>query len=277
MLTRLYTIFSLLILSNLYAQEGKIFDVEYDVKNQTVQTLGFTIAKCSNTSIQNAWTDWVKARNGKLALLNKNEANEVTFKNSPEKYKATLNLVDEGNDSLTVITTMMDSNGMFVTSSSMDYPEIYERLRDLSYEMRKGCYRYELTQANEYMIRLSNQNLDLQKQKGKLMQSMLKNQNELLKLETKKNIETEKLSTIESDLIMTTDDGKIDKLMKQKTKVESSYYSYDTKITKLNEAIKAANIQMEQLETSSAGVNQISTSQSKLIESLRSRLNNIFR
>ncbi len=277
MLTRLYTIFSLLILSNLYAQEGKIFDVEYDVKNQTVQTLGFTIAKCSNTSIQNAWTDWVKARNGKLALLNKNEANEVTFKNSPEKYKATLNLVDEGNDSLTVITTMMDSNGMFVTSSSMDYPEIYERLRDLSYEMRKGCYRYELTQANEYMIRLSNQNLDLQKQKGKLMQSMLKNQNELLKLETKKNIETEKLSTIESDLIMTTDDGKIDKLMKQKTKVESSYYSYDTKITKLNEAIKTANIQMEQLETSSAGVNQISTSQSKLIESLRSKLNNIFR
>lgn len=261
----------------LFAQEGKLFDVEYDVKGQTVNTLGFTMAKCSQISIQNAWMNWVKARNGKLALLNKNEANEVRFKNSPESYKATLNLVDEGNDSLTVITTLVDGNGMYANASSVDYPEIYERLKDLSFEMRKGCYRYELTQANEYMIRLSNQNLELQKQKGKAMQNLLKNQNELLKLETQKNSVTEKLSTIESDLMQATDDRKIDKLMRQKQKVEGDYYGLDSKIGKLNESIKGGNIQLEQIEQSLSGGMEVYQSQSHLIESLRSKLNEIYR
>ncbi|ADX67014.1 MULTISPECIES: hypothetical protein [Weeksella] len=264
-------------LSPLFAQEGKLFDVEYDVKGQTVNTLAFTMAKCSQISIHNAWVNWVKARNGKLTLLNKNEANEVRFKNSPENYKTTLNLVDEGTDSLTIITTLVDEKGMFVNASSVDYPEIYERLKDLSFEMRKGCYRHELTQANEYMIRLSNQNLDLHKQKGKVMKSLLKNQNELLKLETQKNSVTEKLSTIESDLMQASDDKKIDKLMRQKQKVESNFYGLDSKIGRLNESIKEGNIQLEQIEQTLSGVTEVYQSQSNLIENLRRKLNEIYR
>lgn len=274
---RIAFVFSIFLSSILLAQEGKLFEVEYDVKKQTIQTLGFTIAKCSNISIQNTWTDWVKARNGKLALLNKNEANDVTFKNSPEKYKVNLNLVDEGNDSLTVITTLVDTNGMFVSSSSMDYQEIYSKLQDLSYEMRKGCYRYELTQANEYLMRLTKQTIDAQSNKANLMKKTLKNQNEFLKLETKKNLESQKISTIESQLSFEEDDKQISKLSNQKNKSESKYNSYDTKSAKLNTAIQSANIEMEQIDVTIEGYDKSIKAQNDLIETLKSKLNNIYR
>ena len=274
---RIAFVFSIFLSSFLLAQEGKLFEVEYDVKKQTIQTLGFTIAKCSNISIQNTWTDWAKARNGKLALLNKNEANDVTFKNSPEKYKVNLNLVDEGNDSLTVITTLVDTNGMFVNSSSMDYQEIYSKLQDLSYEMRKGCYRYELTQANEYLMRLTKQTIDAQSNKANLMKKTLKNQNEFLKLETKKNLESQKISTIESQLSFEEDDKQISKLSNQKNKSESKYNSYDTKSAKLNTAIQSANIEMEQIDLTIQGYNKSIKAQNDLIETLKSKLNNIYR
>lgn len=274
---RIAFVFSIFLSSFLLAQEGKLFEVEYDVKKQTIQTLGFTIAKCSNISIQNTWTDWAKARNGKLALLNKNEANDVTFKNSPEKYKVNLNLVDEGNDSLTVITTLVDTNGMFVNSSSMDYQEIYSKLQDLSYEMRKGCYRYELTQANEYLMRLTKQTIDAQSNKANLMKKTLKNQNEFLKLETKKNLESQKISTIESQLSFEEDDKQISKLSNQKNKSESKYNSYDTKSAKLNTAIQSANIEMEQIDVTIEGYDKSIKAQNDLIETLKSKLNNIYR
>ena len=274
---RIAFVFSIFLSSILLAQEGKLFEVEYDVKKQTIQTLGFTIAKCSNISIQNTWTDWAKARNGKLALLNKNEANDVTFKNSPEKYKVNLNLVDEGNDSLTVITTLVDTNGMFVNSSSMDYQEIYSKLQDLSYEMRKGCYRYELTQANEYLMRLTKQTIDAQSNKANLMKKTLKNQNEFLKLETKKNLESQKISTIESQLSFEEDDKQISKLSNQKNKSESKYNSYDTKSAKLNTAIQSANIEMEQIDLTIEGYDKSIKAQNDLIETLKSKLNNIYR
>ena len=274
---RIAFVFSIFLSSILLAQEGKLFEVEYDVKKQTIQTLGFTIAKCSNISIQNTWTDWAKARNGKLALLNKNEANDVTFKNSPEKYKVNLNLVDEGNDSLTVITTLVDTNGMFVNSSSMDYQEIYSKLQDLSYEMRKGCYRYELTQANEYLMRLTKQTIDAQSNKANLMKKTLKNQNEFLKLETKKNLESQKISTIESQLSFEEDDKQISKLSNQKNKSESKYNSYDTKSAKLNTAIQSANIEMEQIDVTIEGYDKSIKAQNDLIETLKSKLNNIYR
>lgn len=261
----------------LLAQEGKLFEVEYDAKKQTVQTLGYTIAKCSNTSIDNTWRDWVKARNGKLALLNKYEANEITFKNSPEKYKVNLNLVDEGNDSLTVITTLLDGNGMYLNSSSMDYAEVYEKLKDLSFEMRKGCYRYELTQANEYMMRLTKQSIDAQTTKANLMKKMLKNQNEFLKLETKKNLEAQKIATIDSQLSFEEDEKKLNKLYNQKAKSETKYNTYDAKSSKLNQAINAANIEMEQLDLTLDGVNKTIKAQNELIQTFKSKLNNIYR
>lgn len=235
----LVLVFSLLFTNAIYAQENEgLFEVEYELNGQQMKSFGYSVENCAQSLVYNTWQNWVLNKGGSFNILKKYEANNIQFKNSEDQYKVTLSIVEDSPVKLTLINTLMDQNGMYFSESNPDFSEIYERLRDLSFQTRQACVRNNLKVANESMIRVSKQNVDLQTKKGASIKSYLKANNELLKLENKKTMLIEKLDLIQNQLERASDDKKVDVLMKKKAKTEANFVSVDTKIQTLTAKVK---------------------------------------
>ena len=233
----------------LSAQENEnIFEVEYDQNGIKVKSLAFSIENCSQTNIYNTWQNWVMNKGGSFNILKKYEGTNLQFKNSDDRYKATLSIVEDVPSKYTIINTLTDQNGMYFSESNPDFNEIYEKLIDLSYQTRIGCARNSLKVANESMIRLSKQNVSLQSRKGSAIKSYLISNNELLKLENKKMSLIDQLDLIQNQLDRASDDKLISNLMKKKTKLEGKFVSLESKISSLTTKVSLAEQESSMLD-----------------------------
>ncbi len=267
---RYLILLSLMIAGNFSkAQENEtLFAVEYELGGNKIDAYAYSVENCSQSIIHNAWQNWVLSKEGSFNILKKYEANNLQFKNSDDAYKATLNIVEDAPTKYTIINTLMDQNGMYFTENNPDFTEIFERLKDLSFQTRRACVRNSLKFSNEMMIKLNKQTVDLQTKKGNDIKSYLKSTNELLKLEYRKNLVGEKLDLLENQLERASDDKKIEALMKKRNRVEKQFISLENNIETLNSKLKS-------LEESSNGLDGQIDILSSQIGSQRTLTNNL--
>ena len=274
-----FTLALSLLLSGLsFAQENEgLFEVEYELNGKQNQSFAYTVENCSQSTVHTTWQNWVLNKGGSFSILKKNEASNLQFKNSNDRYKVILSIVEDSPTQLTLINTLIDQNGMNFSTNNPDFNEIVEKLKDLSYQSRKACVRTNLKTANEAMIKLSKQNVDLQAKKGSTIKTYLKSTNELLKLENKQVLITDKLDLIENQLERASDDKMIDGLMKKKDKEVKKYKSLEVSIQDLTQKVETADV------TNNALTEQINTITSQLqvqrtaIDNLKVKFNGIQR
>lgn len=224
-----------------YGQENEgLFAVEYEMNGKQMNSFAYSVENCSQSLVYSTWQNWVVNKGGSSTILKKYEANNLQFKNSDDRYKVTLSVVEDSPTKLTLINTLVDQNGMYFSESNPDFNEIYEKLRDLAFNTKKACVRNNLKVANESMITLSKENVSLQTKKGTAIKSYLKSNNSLLKLENRKTILGEKLELLENQLERSSDDKKIDALMKKKNKTLASFRSVDENINTLTGKVTMA-------------------------------------
>ncbi|MBF0598149.1 hypothetical protein [Faecalibacter rhinopitheci] len=269
---------SLLFTGSVFGQENEgLFAVEYEMNGQQMNSFGYSVENCSQTLVHNTWQNWVLNKGGNFNILKKYEANNLQFKNSEDKYKVILSIVEDTPVKFTLINTLIDQNGMYFSENNPSFNEIYEKLKDLSYQTRRACVRNNLKVANESMIRVSKQNVDLQTKKGNSIKSYLKSSNELLKLENKKNLLGEKLDLIENQLERATEDKKVEVLMKKKDKVESNFHSVDGKIQTLTAKVTMSEETSQALDEQIDQVTSQLQTQRSNIENLKTKFNSIER
>lgn len=269
---------SLLFTGSVFGQENEgLFAVEYEMNGQQMNSFGYSVENCSQTLVHNTWQNWVLNKGGNFNILKKYEANNLQFKNSEDKYKVILSIVEDTPVKFTLINTLIDQNGMYFSENNPSFNEIYEKLKDLSYQTRRACVRNNLKVANESMIRVSKQNVDLQTKKGNSIKSYLKSSNELLKLENKKNLLGEKLDLIENQLERATEDKKVEVLMKKKDKVESNFHSVDGKIQTLTAKVTMSEETSQVLDEQIDQVTSQLQTQRSNIENLKTKFNSIER
>lgn len=254
-----------------------LFAVEYEMNGKQINSFAYSVENCTQTLAHNTWQNWVLNKGGNFNLIKKYEATNLQFKNSDDRYKVILSVVEDSPTKLTLINTLIDQNGMYFSESNPDFNEIYEKLKDLSFQTRKACVRNNLKVANESMIRLSKQNVDLQSRKGSSIKTYLKSTNELLKLENKKYLVGESLDLIENQLERASDDKKIDVLMKKKLKAESKFKSLDAKIQELTTKVTLEESNSQTLDNQLDVVSSQLKSQRINIELLKSKFNTIKR
>lgn len=269
---------SLLFTGSVFGQENEgLFAVEYEMNGQQMNSFGYSVENCSQTLVHNTWQNWVLNKGGNFNILKKYEANNLQFKNSEDKYKVILSIVEDTPVKFTLINTLIDQNGMYFSENNPSFNEIYEKLKDLSYQTRRACVRNNLKVANESMIRVSKQNVDLQTKKGNSIKSYLKSSNELLKLENKKNLLGEKLDLLENQLERATEDKKVEVLMKKKDKVESNFHSVDGKIQTLTAKVTMSEETSQALDEQIDQVTSQLQTQRSNIENLKTKFNSIER
>ncbi len=263
----------LVLLGNLgFAQDNQeLFEVEYELNGKQNQSYAYTVENCSQNTIYNTWQNWVLNKAGNFSILKKHEANNLQFKNSDDRYKVILSIVEDSPTQFTIINTLTDQNGMSFSNSNPDFNEIYEKLRDLSYQSRKACVRTALKGANESLIRLTKENVAIQSKKGTSIKSYLKSSNELLKLENKQALLVDKLDLLENQLERATDDKQIDQLMKKKNKIVSKATGLETSIQSLVVKIATAEEQNRVLDQKVEEINNLYKSQRINLESLKSK------
>lgn len=254
------------------AQENEnLFEVEYELNGKQMNSFAYSVENCSQSLVHSMWQNWVLNKGGSFNILKKYEANNLQFKNSDDKYKVVFSVVEDGPNKLTLINTLIDQNGMPFSETNPDFKEIYEKLLDLSFQTRKGCVRNSLKVANETLIRLSTQNVDLQSKKGSAIKSSLKSYNDLLKLENKKALVAEKYELIENQLERATEDKKIETLMKKKNKTESSLTSLEIKVQDLTAKVATAEESSQALNTQIDVVTEQLQTQRTMTEALKSK------
>lgn len=269
---------SLLFSGVSFAQENEgLFAVEYEMNGRQMNSYAYSVENCSQTTVHNTWQNWVLNKAGSFNILKKNEANNLQFKNSQDSYKIILSIVEDSPTKLTLINTLQDQNGMYFSENNPDYNEIYEKLRDLSYQSRRACVRNNLRVANESMIRLSKQNVELQTKKGSSIKSYLKSNNELLKLENKRTLVGEKLELIENQLERASDDKQIDVLMKKKTKEVNKFKTLEDKIQVLTGKVTMAEENNNVLDGQIDVVTSQLQTQRSAIDNLKSKFESIER
>lgn len=269
---------SLLFSGVSFAQENEgLFAVEYEMNGRQMNSYAYSVENCSQTTVHNTWQNWVLNKAGSFNILKKNEANNLQFKNSQDSYKIILSIVEDSPTKLTLINTLQDQNGMYFSENNPDYNEIYEKLRDLSYQSRRACVRNNLRVANESMIRLSKQNVELQTKKGSSIKSYLKSNNELLKLENKRTLVGEKLELIENQLERASDDKQIDVLMKKKTKEVNKFKTLEDKIQVLTGKVTMAEEYNNVLDGQIDVVTSQLQTQRSAIDNLKSKFESIER
>lgn len=221
------------------AQDNEtLFAVEYEMNGKQIDSYAYSVENCSQTLVVNTWQNWVLSKEGSFNILKKNEANNLHFKNSDDSYKVTLSIIEDTPNKLTVINTLLDQNGMYFSVNNPGFEEIYERLKDLSFQTRKACVRNNVKFSNEMMIKLNKQNVSLQTQKANEIKAYLKATNDLLKLEYRKNLMGEKLDLLENQLERASDDKKIDALMKKRNRTEKQFKTLESNSESLNTKIK---------------------------------------
>lgn len=226
-------------ITNAQTDEG-LFEVEYELNGQDLKSYAFTTENCQANTIYKSWENWVTNKEGSSSFLKKHEASNITFKNSQDVYKSIISLVEEENGKTTIINTLTDQNGMTFNENSLEFNKIYTSLHDLANKTKQACVRNELKLANEGLIRLTKDNADAQMKKGTSIKSYLKNSNSLLKLESQKQVLSDKLDLLTNQLERSADDKTVDKLMKRKLKTENSLNSIESKVSDLNTKIQSA-------------------------------------
>ena len=269
---------SLLFSGASYAQENEgLFAVEYEMNGKQINSFAYSVENCSQTTAHNTWQNWVLNKAGSFSILKKNEASNLQFKNSQDRYKIILSIVEDSPTKFTLINTLIDQNGMYFSESNPDFNEIYEKLRDLSYQSRRACVRNNLRVANEAMIKLSKQNVELQTKKGSSIKSYLKSNNELLKLENKRTLIGDKLDLLENQLERASDDKQIDVLMKKKTKEVNKFQSLEDKISVLTGKVTMAEDNNNVLDNQIDVVTSQLQTQRTAIDNLRAKFDAIER
>lgn len=271
---------TMLLSFEVIAQEQKdetLFKVEYELNGQGLESYAFAVNNCAQTTVYNAWHNWIVNKGGSTNLLKKYEASNVKFKNSDDIYKAILSFVEDTPTKFTVITTLTDQNGMSLNDSSPEFTEIYERLRDLSFQSRKACVRNDLRFANELLMKLSRQTVEVQTKKGAVLKNSLRDGNELLKLENKHQQLGEQLDLLENQLERASDDKMVDAVMKKKNKTESNFQSVDGKLSELTQKIEQAEVQDTILDKDLDRLTWQLQTQREIIRKLRSNYTTIVR
>ena len=161
--------------------------------------------------------------------------------------------------------------------SFADFSEIYERLKDFSFQTRRACVRNNLKFGNEMMIKLNKQNVSLQTQKGNEIKAYLKSTNDLLKLEYRKNLLGEKLDLLENQLERASDDKKIDVLMKKKNKAEKQFINLENEVEKVSGKIKFFEENSDVIDSQIDGLSSQIKSQRAMTENFRRKLESIER
>ena len=133
---RYFFLLSLMIVGGFgKAQENEtLFAVEYNLNGSQIDSYAFSVENCSQNLVLNTWQNWVLSKEGTFNILKKYEATNLHFKNSDDFYKSTLNIIEDSPTKFTVINTLVDQNGMFFSESNPDFSEIYERLKDFSFQ-----------------------------------------------------------------------------------------------------------------------------------------------
>lgn len=261
---------------NAQSDEG-LFEVEYEMNGQDLKSFAFSTDNCSQSLIVKSWENWVTNKEGSSGFLKKHEASNIKFKNSQDIYKSVISLVEEENGKTTVINTLTDQNGMTFNSHSAEFDKIYNQLQDLAIKTKQGCVRNELKLANENMIRLTKENADAQLKKGNSIKSYLKNNNTLLKLESKKQVLGDKLDLIVNQLERESDDKVTDGLMKKKIKTENALRTIEDQVVSLNGKIQTAEENDKGLD---AKINQLTSQiqqQRSMSENLKKKFSSIVR
>jgi chromosome segregation ATPase len=260
------------------AQENEtLFAVEYELGGNKIDSYAYSVENCSQSIIHNAWQNWVLSKEGSFNILKKFEANNLHFKNSDDSYKVSLSIVEDAPTKYTIINTLIDQNGMYFSENNPDFSEIFERLKDLSFQTRRACVRNSLKFSNEMMIKLNKQTVDLQTKKGNDIKNHLKSTNELLKLEYRKNLVGEKLDLLENQLERAVDDKKVDALMKKRNKVEKQFISLEDNIETLSNKIKSLEINSNGLDGQIEILTSQIGSQRVLTNNLKDKLENLQR
>lgn len=261
---------------NAQSDEG-LFEVEYEMNGQDLKSFAFSTDNCSQSLIVKSWENWVTNKEGSSGFLKKHEAGNIKFKNSQDVYKSVISLVEEENGKTTVINTLTDQNGMTFNSSSAEFDKIYNQLQDLAVKTKQSCVRNELKLANENMIRLTKENADAQLKKGNSIKSYLKDNNTLLKLESKKQVLGDKLDLIVNQLERESDDKATDGLMKKKIKTENALRTIEDQVVSLNGKIQMAEENDKGLD---AKINQLTSQiqqQRSMSENLKKKFSSIAR
>lgn len=261
---------------NAQSDEG-LFEVEYEMNGQELKSFAFSTDNCAQNLIVKSWENWVTNKEGSSAFLKKHEASNIKFKNSQDVYKSVISLVDEESGKTTVINTLTDQNGMTFNSNSAEFDKIYTQLQDLATKTKQGCVRNELRLANENMIRLTKENADAQLKKGNSIKSYLKNNNTLLKLESKKQALGDKLDLVVNQLERESNDKVTDGLMKKKIKTENSLRSIEDQVVTLSGKIQTAEENDKGLD---AKINQLTSQiqqQRSITENLKKKYSSIAR
>lgn len=254
------------------AQENEnLFEVEYELNGKQMNSFAYSVENCSQSMVHSTWQNWVLNKGGSFNILKKYEANNLQFKNSDDKYKVVLSVVEDAPNKLTLINTLIDQNGMPFSETNPDFKEIYNKLLDLSFQTRKGCVRNSLKVANESLMRLSTQYVELQSKKGSTIKSSLKSYNDLLKLENKKSLVVEKYELLENQLERATDDKKVESLMKKKNKTESSIASMEMKIQALTAKVATAEDSSKTLDDQIEVVTSQLQTQRAMTEGLKTK------
>lgn len=255
-----------------FAQDNQeLFEVEYELNGKQNQSYAYTVENCSQNTIYNTWQNWVLNKGGNFSILKKHEASNLQFKNSNDRYKVILSVVEDSPTQFTIINTLTDQNGMSFSNSNPDFNEIYEKLRDLSFQSRKACVRTALKTANESLIKLTKENVSLQSKKGSSIKTSLKSNNQLLKLENKQALLVDKLDLLENQLERATEDKAIDQLMKKKNKTVAKATGLETSIQNLVVKIALADEQNTILDQKVEEINNLYKSQRANVESLKSK------
>lgn len=261
---------------NAQTDEG-LFEVEYELNGQDLKSYAFTTENCQANTIYKSWENWVTNKEGSSSFLKKHEASNITFKNSQDVYKSIISLVEEENGKTTIINTLTDQNGMTFNENSLEFDKIYTSLHDLANKTKQACVRNELKLANEGLIRLTKDNADAQMKKGTSIKSYLKNSNSLLKLESQKQVLSDKLDLLTNQLERSADDKTVDKLMKRKLKTENTLNSIESKVSDLNTKIQSAEESDKLLDAKISQLSLQIQQQRKNTDSLKKKYSSIVR
>ena len=254
-----------------------LFAVEYEMNGKQINSFAYSVENCTQTLAHSTWQTWVENKGGSSSILKKYEANNLQFKNSDDRYKVILSIVEDSPTKLTLINTLIDQNGMYFSESNPDFNEIHEKLRDLAFNTKKACLRNNLKVANESMISLSRENVSLQTKKGTEIKSYLKSNNALLKLENRRTVLGEKLDLLENQLERASDDKKIDALMKKKNKTLSTFKSVEGNINTLISKVTIAEENSKVLDDQIDHVTSQLQAQRNMIDQLKLKFNQIQR
>lgn len=265
--------------------QSKIEKFEYERKSERIISFSYKIEGCPKSVISQVWKTMVETNGGKSSFVGEvfdnYSAENVVFPSlvSEGELKLYFQVFDYKNDSLMVTNAFQKIDGQFILPNLANgiSIEAKEIMLDFSFEVRKECKKYELSEAAKYAEDLHRKIYVLENQNLFLDKSIISTHSKIKKLDYMVKTLADQINFYEKKGNQTEDDFTRTKLGQQYSIVAKKHSKLNAKLLAETASINEYRVKKESNLDSIKVMQKEIESQKLVVESIRAALEKVKR